>query len=54
MLAVDGGWSVSEGRIRSGTMKYALGIDIGGTNIQALAVTPSGRVLADVLTADRR
>ena len=32
-------------------MKYALGIDIGGTNIQALAVTPSGRVLADVITA---
>ena len=29
-------------------MKYALGIDIGGTNIQALAVTPSGRVLADI------
>jgi glucokinase len=32
-------------------MKYALGIDIGGTNIQALAVTPSGRVLADLITA---
>ncbi len=32
-------------------MKYALGIDIGGTNIQGLAVTPSGRVLADVTTA---
>ena len=32
-------------------MKYALGIDIGGTNIQALAVTPSGRVLAEVTTA---
>jgi glucokinase len=31
-------------------MKYALGIDIGGTNIQALAVTPSGRVLANVVT----
>ena len=30
-------------------MKYALGIDLGGTKIQALAVTPSGRVLADVL-----
>jgi glucokinase len=30
-------------------MKYALGIDIGGTNIQALAVTPSGRVLADII-----
>jgi glucokinase len=30
-------------------MKYALGIDIGGTNIQALAVTPSGRVIADFL-----
>ena len=32
-------------------MKYALGIDIGGTNIHALAVTPSGRVMADVTTA---
>ncbi len=32
-------------------MKYALGIDIGGTNIQALAVAPSGRVLADLITA---
>jgi glucokinase len=32
-------------------MKYALGIDIGGTNIQALAVTPAGRVLADLITA---
>ena len=31
-------------------MKYAVGIDIGGTNIQALAVTPSGRVLADIAT----
>ena len=31
-------------------MKYAIGIDIGGTNIQALAVTQTGRVLADVLT----
>jgi glucokinase len=31
-------------------MKYALGIDIGGTNIQALAVTPTGRVLADTVT----
>jgi glucokinase len=32
-------------------MKYALGIDIGGTNIQALAVTPSGRVMADFIMA---
>ena len=32
-------------------MKYALGIDIGGTNIHALAVTPSGRVLTDLTTA---
>jgi glucokinase len=31
-------------------MNYALGIDIGGTNIQALAVTPAGRVLGDVIT----
>ncbi|HEY3855078.1 MAG TPA: ROK family protein [Verrucomicrobiae bacterium] len=29
-------------------MKYAVGIDIGGTNIQALAVTQSGRVLANI------
>lgn len=28
-------------------MKYALGIDIGGTNVKALAVTPAGRVLAE-------
>ncbi len=27
-------------------MKYAIGLDIGGTNIKALAVTPGGRVLA--------
>lgn len=32
-------------------MKYVLGMDIGGTNIKALAVTPSGRVLADITTA---
>ena len=32
-------------------MKYALGIDIGGTNIKALAVTPGGRVLAEVCLA---
>lgn len=31
-------------------MKYALGIDIGGTNIKALAVTPTGRVLAEITT----
>jgi glucokinase len=35
-------------------MKYALGIDIGGTNVQALAVTPSGRVMADVTAATGR
>jgi len=28
-------------------MTHALGIDIGGTNIKALAVTPEGRVLAE-------
>ncbi len=27
-------------------MEYALGIDLGGTNVKALAVTPNGRVLA--------
>jgi glucokinase len=32
-------------------MKYALGIDIGGTNIKALALTPSARVLAEMTTA---
>jgi len=32
-------------------MKYALGIDVGGTNIKALAVTPSGRVLAETTRA---
>lgn len=31
-------------------MKYALGLDIGGTNIKALAVTPRGRVLAEITT----
>lgn len=30
-------------------MKYAIGLDIGGTNIKALAVTPGGRVLAQVV-----
>jgi glucokinase len=37
-------------------MKYALGIDIGGTNIKALAVTPSGRKLAEttVATGDQK
>ena len=29
-------------------MKYAIGLDIGGTNIKALAVTPGGQVLAQV------
>lgn len=27
-------------------MNYAIGLDLGGTNIKALAVTPAGRVLA--------
>ena len=35
-------------------MKYALGIDIGGTNIKALAVTPKGRVFDRNRSADRR
>ena len=30
-------------------MNYAIGLDIGGTNIKALAVTPGGRVLAQTL-----
>ena len=36
-------------------MTHALGFDIGGTNIKALAVTPDGRVLAEVArpTGDR-
>jgi len=29
-------------------MKYALGIDVGGTNIKALALAPSGRVLGEI------
>lgn len=29
-------------------MNYAIGIDIGGTNIKALAITPSGRGLASI------
>jgi glucokinase len=32
-------------------MKYALGIDLGGTNIKALAVSPSGRTLAETTRA---
>ena len=32
-------------------MKYAIGLDIGGTNIKALAVTPGGRVLAHTVVA---
>lgn len=32
-------------------MNYALGLDIGGTNIKALAVTPAGRLLADCVVA---
>lgn len=30
-------------------MNYALGLDLGGTNIKALAVTPAGRVLAQTV-----
>ena len=30
-------------------MNYAIGVDIGGTNIKALAVTPGGRVLAHTI-----
>lgn len=30
-------------------MNYAIGLDIGGTNIKALAVTPGGRVLAQTV-----
>jgi len=30
-------------------MNYAIGLDIGGTNIKALAVTPGGRVLAQTI-----
>ena len=30
---------------------YAIGLDIGGTNIKALAVTPGGRVLAHTVVA---
>ena len=29
-------------------MNYAIGIDLGGTNIKGLAVTPAGKVLADI------
>jgi glucokinase len=32
-------------------VKYALGIDIGGTNIKGLAVTPRGRVLSEMTMA---
>src|SRR5258708_29216356 len=28
-------------------MTYAIGLDLGGTNIKGLAVTPGGRVLAE-------
>ena len=31
---------------REGARPYALGLDLGGTNVKALAVTPAGRVLA--------
>ncbi len=30
-------------------MKHAIGIDLGATNVKALAVTPAGRVLAEAL-----
>ena len=29
-------------------MNYAIGIDLGGTNVKAIAVNPNGRVLAEV------
>jgi glucokinase len=32
-------------------MNYAIGLDIGGTNIKALAVTPGGRVLAKTVVS---
>ena len=32
-------------------MNYALGLDIGGTNVKALAVTPAGRVLAQTVVS---
>jgi glucokinase len=32
-------------------MTYAIGLDLGGTNIKGLAVTPAGRVLAERLLA---
>jgi glucokinase len=31
-------------------MKYAIGLDLGGTNVKGLAVTPEGKVLAEVTT----
>src|SRR5437899_4415539 len=31
-------------------MKYAIGLDLGGTNIKGLAVTPGGKVLAEATT----
>jgi glucokinase len=31
-------------------MTYAIGLDLGGTNIKGLAVTPTGRVLAEQLS----
>src|SRR5262245_54726525 len=30
-------------------MKVAIGIDLGGTNIKALAVTPTGKVLSEAI-----
>jgi glucokinase len=32
-------------------MTYSIGLDLGGTNIKGLAVTPSGRVLGEKLSA---
>jgi glucokinase len=32
-------------------MTYAIGLDLGGTNIKGLAVTPTGRVLCEKLSA---
>src|SRR6266851_1669533 len=35
-------------------MSYAIGLDLGGTNIKGLAVTFNGRVLAEKLAATAR
>ena len=41
VLAVDGGWSVSEGD----RMSYTIGIDLGGSCVKAVVVTPDGKTL---------